>query len=291
MAKQDNSDPLPYQQIDRSARVMAARMAQVYEFSFQHALGSLSEFFEMNGDPRRLQELIAEGKDEVILDKDELVRRFKIASGKVADPADLTLLGVVEEQESGAFRVRGMSRYFAPLLKRKKGNANASLGGKKSAETRKKKFGSAVPVGASNGDAPAAKKKTKPTPAQAEIPGMPPAPPPAPRALSRQQTAEVDYQRTRRIVMVEEEGLDFVEDEKHGPAFINVALKKILDACEPLARDGASGWERLLDLWFKQPWAAKMDPPFPFSAFASDSVQFGSPDQPNRPGLLKRLAE
>lgn len=292
--KQDDSDPLPYQQIDRSARVMAARLASHYEVTFQHALGSLSEFFEMNGDPRRLQALIDDGKEEVMLDAGELRRRFKIASGKDADPLDLSLLGIVEAQGSDGYRVRGMSRYFAPLLKRRKGNVNASLGGKKSAESRKKKFGTAIPQGATNGDGEPARsqpKKSRAGPAQAEMPGIPPAPPRPPRAASRQETAYADYLSTRKIVMEKELHLDFIPDEVQQPAFINTVLGKLLDKVEPLGRDGATGWERLLTLWFDQPWAAKYTPPFPFRVFATDTVQLGNPEKPNLPGLLKRLAE
>lgn len=138
---------------------------------------------------------------------------------------------------------------------------------------------------------------------QPDLPAIPPAPPPPPRAKSAQELAYEDYQWTRRFELVDELKVDFVEDQidEHGPAWINTALGPILKEVEPLARtlrttgETQTGWYRLLELWFDQPWGAKMDPPFPFTAFVSDRVQHGDPGdpekgKPKRPGLIERLS-
>jgi hypothetical protein len=107
-------------QVDRAVKTKAASLASVLGVSNQHAMGTLVEFWELCGDPRELEKLLGAGNTEVVFNRDEIVARFKIASGgKLIDPSDLVTLGLLEQRDDGSFRVRGMSRYFAPIEKRR----------------------------------------------------------------------------------------------------------------------------------------------------------------------------
>lgn len=55
--KQADSDPLPYVQVDRSAKPRAALLAGSLGVTPQHALGSLVEWWDLNGDPRECERL------------------------------------------------------------------------------------------------------------------------------------------------------------------------------------------------------------------------------------------
>ncbi len=112
-------------------KTKAASLASVLGVSNQHAMGTLVEFWELCGDPRVLEALVARGQTEVVLERDEIVRKFKIASGgKLIDPADLETLGLLEARSESAFRVRGMSRYFAPIERRLSARAGGLAGGR-----------------------------------------------------------------------------------------------------------------------------------------------------------------
>lgn len=142
--KEHSSDPLPYTQIDRAVKAKAAVLAGALGLSNQHALGSMAEFWELNGDPREIEKLIAEGKDAVIISEDLARLRFRIAAGKEA-PTDLLIeLGFLEPVPTG-LRVRGMSRYFEPIRRRLQAREAASIGGKASAAARKALTGTAQP--------------------------------------------------------------------------------------------------------------------------------------------------
>lgn len=126
---QTDSDPLPYTQVDRAVKPKVALLAGRLGVTTQHALGSLVEFWDLNGDPREIESLLLAGKEEVILKTDEVRRRFLLASGgKDIDPAELATLGLVEPRGAD-FRVRGMSRYFAPLKRRLQARDAAKAGG------------------------------------------------------------------------------------------------------------------------------------------------------------------
>lgn len=136
--------------------------------------------------------------------------------------------------------------------------------------------------------APASRRKPKP-PEQPELPAIPPPPPPPPRALSRQEEAADNYRETR-ITVLEELGLPESADESFNPGFLNLALGPILDAVEPHARGKLTGWDRLLDLWFRQSWAADKAPPFPLRMFLSCCPTKPTADgKPPRPGLIDRM--
>ncbi len=132
------------------------------------------------------------------------------------------------------------------------------------------------------------KPKRPKKPQQAELPTIPPKPPPPPRIPSAQEELYEDYQLTRRVTL-EDLGLPNTPDEPPNIGYVNLVLGPISKAVEPLKRGTRTGWERLTELWFEQPWAASMNPPFPFRAFSSEKVQFGDPAKPDRPGLIQRL--
>ncbi len=142
--EQANSDPLPYTQVDRAVKPKATLLAAMMKSTTQHALGSLVEFWDLNGDPREIETLVLAGKRTVVLNRDEVRRRFRLASGHDIDPDDLRSLGLLEAID-GNFRVRGMSRYFAPVERRLQARLAASMGGKASAEARKTATGTAQP--------------------------------------------------------------------------------------------------------------------------------------------------
>lgn len=135
MANKGNSDPLPFTQVDRSVKPKAALLAGMLGVTNQHALGSLIEWWELFGDPREIERLIGEGISDIIVSPEEAERRFRIASGKAVTAADLVALGLLAEHENGV-RVRGMSRYFEPVLRRLQAREAAAKGGKISAARR-----------------------------------------------------------------------------------------------------------------------------------------------------------
>lgn len=154
--RQSSSDPLPYVQVDRAVKPKAGQLAGVLKVSRLHALGSLVEFWELCGDPRELERLVQSGCREVVLSAEEVRRRFRLASdGLDVDPADLSALGLLEPRPEG-FRVRGMSRYFAPIERRLFSRAIRVAGGKARAAAGRDANGR-FPAG-STGGAPAGGK-------------------------------------------------------------------------------------------------------------------------------------
>lgn len=145
---QANSDPLPYVQVDRAVKPKAALLAQHLGVTTQHALGSLVEFWDLCGDPRDLERIVGDTPEgvepAVLLDADTLALRFRLASGHDCPAAVLVALGVAAPV-GAAFRVRGMSRYFEPIVRRLGARRAASVGGKRSAEARRATHGTAQP--------------------------------------------------------------------------------------------------------------------------------------------------
>ncbi len=148
MSRQDNSDPLPYVQVDRSVKPRAALLAGALGVTTQHALGSLVEWWDLCGDPRELEAIAAATPDgsepERLLPRGDVELRFRLASGRDVAVETLEALGLVE-RKGEVFRVRGMSRYFAPVQARVKARAAASAGGRASAEARRRQTGTAQP--------------------------------------------------------------------------------------------------------------------------------------------------
>lgn len=148
MSAQANSDPLPYVQVDRAVKPKAALLAQYLHVTTQHAVGSLVEWWDLCGDPRELERIAADtpaGQEPaVLLGEAEMCLRFRLASGAEVPAEVLVQLGLVAPV-GDKFRVRGMSRYFEPIMKRPQARAAAKQGGKRSAEVRKSKYGSAQP--------------------------------------------------------------------------------------------------------------------------------------------------
>lgn len=97
---------------------------------------------------------------------------------------------------------------------------------------------------------------------------MPAIPPSPPRAKSRQEQLYAAFCETRRDVLELTLDTVFVPDDSHGPAFINVAIGKMLAACN----DSPVVLTDLMEFFFVDPWAAGLTPPFPFKAFASDKI-------------------
>ncbi len=160
MSDHPNSDPLPFTQLDRAVKPRAATLSTMVGVTYQHALGSLAEFWEACGDPRELERLLRQGKDEVVLSREEVAGRLEIAFGRPVNVDSCRMLGLLEARPDG-FRVRGMSRYFAPIRARLVAREKGSAGGKASAAARKERDGTAQPrSGASSTPAQA--------PAQAE---------------------------------------------------------------------------------------------------------------------------
>lgn len=142
--EQSSSDPLPYTQVDRAVKPKATLLAGAVGVSPQHALGSLIEFWDLNGDPREIEKLLLAGKDEVLLTRQEALDRFEVACGKPLAPERLALIGILE-QRGELFRVRGMSRYFAPVRTRLMAREKGRAGGLASAKVRAEKYGTAQP--------------------------------------------------------------------------------------------------------------------------------------------------
>jgi hypothetical protein len=134
--RQANSDPLPYVQVDRAVKPRAALLAGTLGVTTQHALGSLVEWWDLNGDPRELERIVEATPDgtepAVVVTREDAAMRFRLASGKDVEPITLVHLGLLEPVGE-KFRVRGMSRYFAPVEARIRARQAASAGGKKRA--------------------------------------------------------------------------------------------------------------------------------------------------------------
>ena len=151
--RQSSSDPLPYVQVDRAVKPRAAMLADAIGVSRQHAMGSLIEWWDLCGDPRELERIVEDAnrtgqEPAVILTPEDAALRFRLASTREVEPITLARIGLLEELDGGKrFRVRGMSRYFDPVIRRVQAREAARVGGKASAETRKKAHGSAQPTG------------------------------------------------------------------------------------------------------------------------------------------------
>lgn len=138
--EQDSSDALPYTQVHRAVKPKAALLAAKLGVTPQHALGSLVEFWDLcAGDQRDLERILETtppGQEPaIVLSPAEVAGRFELASGVQVEPVTLERLGLLEQRPDG-FRVRGMSRYFAPITRKVVLRARASKGGLASAASR-----------------------------------------------------------------------------------------------------------------------------------------------------------
>lgn len=176
--EQRDSDPLPYRQVDRAVRPKAGLLAQRLGCTPQHALGSLLEWWDLCAPVRLLEQLRERGEAEVVLQKSEVERTFRLASGHDIDAEDLVTLGFLEKKGQ-CYRVRGLSRDFKPLARRRQARDAAKMGGQASARARKEASGTAQPrPGGGSGVAsalaqPHAEPTTEPaTEAPASTPGQ-----------------------------------------------------------------------------------------------------------------------
>lgn len=149
MSKEDDdfeadSDPLPFTQVHRSVKNKAAMLSGITGVSFQHALGSLVCFWDLNGDAREIEALILAGENEVKLTREQVAQRILLASGMQIDPNHFATVGLLEPRGE-LFRVRGMSRFFLPVRSRLKRMEAARIAGLASAKTRVEKHGTAQP--------------------------------------------------------------------------------------------------------------------------------------------------
>lgn len=148
--RQSSSDPLPYVQVDRAVEPTAALLAGHMKVTPQHAIGSLVGFWKLCGDPRELERIVeatAAGQEpEVVLTAEDVALRFQLASDCKVEPVVLARLGLLEERGDGRFRVRGMSRFFEPVVRRLVKRSVGRTGGKASAEARKAASGTAQPL-------------------------------------------------------------------------------------------------------------------------------------------------
>jgi hypothetical protein len=148
VSRQDNSDPLPFVQVDRAVDPSSTLLAGHMKVSPQHALGSLIGFWKLCGDPRELERIVEStptgAEPAVVLSAEDVALRFQLASDHRVEPVVLARLGILEELPSG-FRVRGMSRFFDTIEARLQARKAAALGGKASAASRKASTGSAQP--------------------------------------------------------------------------------------------------------------------------------------------------
>lgn len=156
MSRQSSSDPLPFVQVDRAVKPKAALLAGKMGVTNQHALGSLIEFWDLCGDPRELEHVVAEtlpGEEPaLVLDRADVELRFELASGHHIEVGVLALAGLVEPHAKG-FRVRGMSRYFDPIQARLRARGAASAGGKsRMSKARRGPDGRLIGAGGSAGE-------------------------------------------------------------------------------------------------------------------------------------------
>jgi len=141
-----DSDPLPFTKIDRAMKPKAAMLASHFGVSYQHGIGGLVEFWDLCGDPREIERLATSGVVKVVLTADELEARFEMGFGKHLSVVKLASMGLVAKDAEG-YRVRGMSRYFEPVMARLQRKAAAVAGGKASAAVRLAAAGTAQPSG------------------------------------------------------------------------------------------------------------------------------------------------
>jgi hypothetical protein len=285
--EQNDSDPLPFVQVDRSIDPKAVNFAKLVKIPFDHALGSLVQWFRQNAEPRQLQKVLAETPEgneaRLVLDADALRRRFRVSTGFEVEPLDLVEIGLVEQLDEG-FRVRGMSRYFEPLRRRKHRREAGAKGGKASAAAR---AGGEAP-GQADAQAPAqapaqangkqeirdqrteVRGKRSETPLAGEpkkprkkpqptLPGIP-EPPPKARALSWQEELYAVFVERRADALMQL-GEDEPAPEEHpGPAFVNMALGPMFEGMPVELRAGS--WGDLLECYFKSPNAGAKRFPF-----------------------------
>lgn len=109
-------------------------------------------------------------------------------------------------------------------------------------------------------------------PKQVTLPGL--ALPAPARTRSVHEENYDQFQATRREKFTRL-GVAFVPDKRHAPMYINVALKAVRDACENDAELFS-----IFDAYMAEDYPARFDPPYPFSALASQKVW---------PPLLDRL--
>lgn len=131
------------------------------------------------------------------------------------------------------------------------------------------------------------KKSKPPADAPPELPAA--GDPPQPKELTPIQWHVRDYEEQRSDVLTDELGLPFTPDDEINWPRVAVALGPLLERLKALGRGKLTGWQRLLVLWFAEPWAAGMTPPFPINAMLSPRVLDGDPDKPNLPGLIQRI--
>jgi hypothetical protein len=139
--EQRSSDGLPYSQVHRTAKPKATLLAGAIKVTPQHALGSLVEFWDLcAGDQRDLEAIIektpAGQQPAIVLTEADILSRFELASGHRIEPVKLVQLGLAEKKPGDQYRVRGMSRYFEPVLRKITLRDRASAGGRKSAARR-----------------------------------------------------------------------------------------------------------------------------------------------------------
>lgn len=214
MKNEHDSDPLPFTQLDRAAKAVAARLASAKKVSNQHALGALVEFWDLCGDPRELERIAQqtpEGQEpEVRLERDDLALRFELAFGQPVEVRLLSLLGLVElDPEGKRDRVRGMSRYFSAILPRLQARDAASKGGKASVAARRAKHGSAQPRANDRGAGSQAVQSVVEAPTEA----TPEAPPKRPRSGLRSATEAAPNQRTEGRGQISTEDLSPTTEE------------------------------------------------------------------------------
>lgn len=146
-----DADPLPYIQFDRSVLPVVEPLAGVMRVSSQHVKGSLLSFWELCGKPKELERIVVAtpvGEEPSVVLSDATVRlRWQLASGAAVEPSLLVELNLLEPLGHQQYRVRGMSRYFKPIIKRLKAREAAAKGGKRSAAVRAEAHGTAQPPG------------------------------------------------------------------------------------------------------------------------------------------------
>ncbi len=146
-----DNEPLPFIKLDRTFRAKASALSEPLGVSWQHVTGAMGFFWELCGEPRVLEQLLAKGVREIVLPRDTVARRLRLAFGKDIAPEVLVDAGLLEPRDGDTFRVKGMSRFFdvieARLLARDKG----ARGGRASAAARRGKGGSAQPARTNTG--------------------------------------------------------------------------------------------------------------------------------------------
>lgn len=185
-----SSDPLPFVQVDRAVFPKAAMVANAIGVTNQHALGSLIGFWGLCGDPREIEKLLVEGKDEVILPREEVAERFEIAAGKRLEPERMARIGLLEDKGEGLFRVRGMSRFFKPIRDRLIAREKGRAGGLASAKVRAEKHGSSQPN-------PSKNRSERPSETGSEAAQAPPEPTPKLARSSAEAQLEADAEPVR----------------------------------------------------------------------------------------------